>query len=58
MENKIIKLIYEKIKDVDLDEVSVNLYTNICNELVIDICFEHEIYTIHCFESYKDKESE
>ena len=56
MESEIIKLIYEKIKDINLDNASVNLYTNICNELVIDICFEHEIYTIHCFESYKDKE--
>lgn len=67
MENKIMEIIYDKIKDInfynydndkDLENVCINLYENICNELVIDIALEHEIYTIHCFKSYADKESE
>lgn len=66
MENKLMEIIYDKIKDMsfynydndeNLNNVSINLYTNICNEKVIDICLEHETYTIHCFKSYADKES-
>ena len=64
MENKIIEMIYDNIingdfcNDEDFENVCINLYTNICNEKVIDIALEHEVYTIHCFESYADKESE
>lgn len=67
MESKLMEIIYDKIKDInfynydndkELENVCVTLYENICNELVIDIALEHEIYTIHCFKSYADKESE
>lgn len=68
MEDKIINIIYDELCDTDLynydnDEDLRNLkdihkYTNICNEQVIDIVLEHEIYTIHCFKSYADKELE
>lgn len=66
MENKLMEIIYDKIKDINfynydndekLKNVKVNLYTNICNEKVIDIALEHEVFTIHCFESYADKEA-
>ena len=65
MENKLMEIIYDKIKDInfynydndeDFKDVSINLYTNICQEKVIDIALEHEVYTIHCFKSYADKE--
>jgi hypothetical protein len=64
MENKIINIIYELLKDKNLynfdnDEelknVCVNMYDNILNEKVIDIALEHEVFTIHCFKSYADK---
>ena len=64
MENKIMEMIYDNIKsgdfitDEDLENCCINLYTNICNEKVIDIALEHEVYTIHCFESYADRERE
>lgn len=67
MENKLMEIIYDKIKDInfynydndeDFKNVSINLYTNICQEKVISIALEHKVYTIHCFESYADKESE
>ena len=60
-------IIYDKIKDInfynydndkDLNNVSVNLYINLLQEKVIDIELGHEIYTIHCFKSYDDKEVE
>lgn len=65
MENKLIEIIYELLKDKNLynfdnDEelknVCINMYDNILNEKVIDIALEHEVFTIHCFKSYKDKE--
>ena len=66
MEEKIIEIIYEKLKDTNfynydnderLKNVEVNIYTNICNEKVIDIALEHEVFTITCFMSYADKEA-
>lgn len=65
MENKIINIIYELLKDnnlynfdndEELKNVCVNMYDNILNEKVIDIALEHEVFTIHCFKSYADKE--
>lgn len=65
MENKLINIIYELLKDKnlynfdndeDLKNVCVNMYYNILNEKVIDIALEHEVFTIHCFKSYADKE--
>ena len=67
MEDKIIKMIYENIKNVNfynydnnekLKKVNVIFYENICNEKVIDIALEHEVYTIHCFKSFADSEVE
>ena len=65
MENKLMKIIYDKIKDInfynydndeDLKNVRTNLYENILGEYVIDIALENKVYTIHCFQSYADKE--
>lgn len=64
MENKIMEMIYDYIKsgdfinDEDLENCCIYLYTNICNEKVIDIALEHEVYTIHCFKSFADSEVE
>ena len=67
MEDIIIQIIYDKIKDInfynydnekELKNVDVKLYTNILNELVIDVILEHKTYTITCFQSYADKELE
>lgn len=64
MENKLMNIIYDKIKDInfynydndkELNNVSVDLYTNLLQEKVIGIILDHEIYTIHCFKSYVDK---
>lgn len=66
MENKIINIIYELLKDKklynfdndeELKNVCVNMYANILNEKVIDIALENEVFTIHCFKSYADKET-
>ena len=66
MENKLIKIIYEELKDKNLykydnDEelknAQLNIYTNLLGELVIDVTLEHEVFTIHCFKSYADKEA-
>ena len=65
MENKLMKIIYDKIKDInfynydndeDLKNIRTNLYENIVGENVIDIALENKVYTIHCFQSYADKE--
>lgn len=65
MNNKIIDIIYDVIKDKnlynydndeELKDVEIKEYTNILGEQVIDVVLEHEIYTIHCFKSYADKE--
>lgn len=65
MRDKIMEIVYNKIKDInfynydndeELNNVGVRLYTNLLQELVIDIELEHEIYTIHCFKSYADSE--
>jgi len=67
MEDKIIETIYSKIKDINFynynnddnfKDVCVNLYTNILGEQVIDVILKHETYTITCFKSYADEESE
>ena len=66
MKDKIIEIIYDKIKNINfynydnddnLNDVCVNLYTNILGEKVIDVVLKHEVYTITCFKSYADKES-
>jgi hypothetical protein len=65
MENKLMEIIYDKIKDInfynydndeDFKNVCTNLYENIEREYVIDIALENKVFTIHCFESYADKE--
>ena len=65
MENKLMEIIYDKIKDInfynydndeDLKNVCTNLYENIVGDYVIDIALEDKVFTIHCFESYADKE--
>lgn len=67
MENKLMKIIYDKIKDInfynydndeDFKNVYTNLYENIFGDYVIDIALENKVYTIHCFQSYADKEIE
>lgn len=67
MENKLVHIIYDKIKDInfynydndeELKDVSINEYTNILGNKVIDIALKHEIYTITCYKTYADKESE
>lgn len=67
MDNKIINMIYDTIKDknfynYDNDEelrnVEVKEYTNALGNKVIDVILEHETYTINCFKSYADKEEE
>ena len=65
MEKKLMEIIYDKIKDInfynydndeDFKNVCTNLYENIVGDYVIDIALENKVYTIHCFESYADKE--
>lgn len=65
MENKLMEIIYDKIKDINfynydndenLKNVCTNLYENIVGDYVIDIALENKVYTIHCFQSYADKE--
>ena len=65
MENKIIDIIYDKIKDInfynydndeELNNICITEYTNIVGEKVIDIELEHEVYTITCIQSYADEE--
>lgn len=67
MENKLVHIIYDKIKDInfynydndeELKDVSINEYTNILGNKVIDIVLKHETYTITCYKTYADKESE
>ena len=44
-----------------LSKTKENVKTNKKNpkiRRVIDIALEHEVYTIHCFESYADRERE
>lgn len=66
MDNKIINMIYDTIKDknfynYDNDEelrnAEVKEYTNALGNKVIDVILEHETYTITCFKSYADKEA-
>lgn len=66
MDNKIINIIYDTIKDknfynYDNDEelrnAEVKEYTNALGNKVIDVILEHETYTINCFKSYADKEA-
>lgn len=65
MEDKIINIIYDKIKDYNfynydnddtLKNICINEYTNIEGNKVIDIALEHEVYTIVCFKSFADSE--
>lgn len=68
MEDKIIRIVFDKLCDTNLynfdnDEElknvkDIQLYTNLLGELVIDIVLEHETYTITCFKSYADEETE
>lgn len=66
MDNKIINIVYDTIKDknfynYDNDEelrnAEVKEYTNALGNKVIDVILEHETYTINCFKSYADKEA-
>lgn len=65
MDNKIINIVYDTIKDknfynYDNDEelrnAEVKEYINALGNKVIDVILEHETYTITCFKSYADKE--
>ena len=65
MESKLIKIIYEELKDKklynydnddDLKNAQINICPNLLGELVIEVALEHEVFTIHCFKSYADKE--
>lgn len=65
MKDKLIEIIYEEIKnknlynydnDEKLKNVTIEIYTNILQEKVIDICLEHEVYTITAIKSFADRE--
>ena len=65
MENKLIDIIYDKIKDInfynydndeELKNVELRKYTNIVGNEVIEIKLEHETYLIRNIEVYRDSE--
>lgn len=65
MENKLIDIIYDKIKDVnfynydndvELKNIELREYTNILNEKCIEFKFEHETYIVNCIKVYTDGE--
>lgn len=65
MEDKLIDIIYDKIKDInfynyDNDEefkdVSTREYVNILGNKCIEIKLEHETYLINCIEVHSDRE--
>ena len=66
MEDKIMEIIYDKIKDINfynydndekLKNIDIKLYENILGKKVIDVILKHETFTINCVCSYADKES-
>lgn len=61
MENKLIDIIYDKIKDInfynydndeELNNISIKEYVNIEGYNVIDIDLKNETYTIECIKTY------
>ena len=67
MEDKIIDIIYDSIKDKNfynydnddkLNDVCINEYMNILNNMVIDVCIDGNIYTITCTKTYSDKSND
>ena len=65
MENKLIDIIYDKIKDInfynysngeELKSVGLTEYTNILGNKVIDIILQNETYTITCNKTYVGSE--
>lgn len=67
MENKIMEIVFDAIKDINfynydndknLQNVAVGIYDNIRNEKCIDIMLPNETYTLRITKSYQGLENE